>query len=111
MKNENQVQQGDIILEKVDRLPEGCKKVKRDKRGIIFAEGEVSGHYHGCTSECVEEMISPDGKRYYLNSGNKPEAIAHQEHGNVVIAPGVWLDLNGVKEYDYFLEMERKVVD
>lgn len=110
-KNENQAQQGDVILERVTKLPKGCKKIKMDNRGVVLAEGEVSGHYHGSTDSGIELLEAPDKKRYLVNSGTKSVSFKHQEHKPIHVPPGVWLDLGGVREYDYFQEMERKVVD
>jgi hypothetical protein len=44
--------QGDVLIRKVDRLPEGLTEVPRGSRGIVLAEGEATGHAH--VVECDE---------------------------------------------------------
>lgn len=107
---ENQLQQGDVILNRVSEIPEGTKKIT-DKRGVVLAEGEHTGHYHGITDSGVELLEDPKTKkRFVRNSSNKTVKLKHQEHNPVFVAPGMW-EIGGVKEYDYFQEMERQVVD
>jgi hypothetical protein len=39
--------QGDVLIRKVDALPDGLKEVPRDAQGrIVLAEGEATGHFH-----------------------------------------------------------------
>ena len=42
----NQLQQGDVLLKKINVIPSNAKKLKSDKRGFVLAEGESTGHYH-----------------------------------------------------------------
>ena len=104
-----QLQQGDVLLSKVKATPEGCKKIK-DKRGVVLAEGEHTGHYHGIDSGAIELLEAPDGTRFFVNSSNEPVTVTHQEHKPVTIDPGIW-QVGQVREYDWFQQMERTVVD
>lgn len=40
------VRQGDVILIPVDSTPDGVEPETKDKRGLVLAEGESSGHHH-----------------------------------------------------------------
>ena len=106
----NQNQQGDVLLKKVTELPKGVKEIKSDKRGVVLAEGETTGHYHGISEDGVALLECPKGKRYVKNSNSHSVNLTHQEHKPITVDPGIW-EIRIVREYDYFQEMERKVVD
>lgn len=102
----NNGQQGDVLLKRLDTLPDGeCKVISHGK--MVLAEGEVTGHYHG-----IEEVYSS-----LYQYGNvmvmdlKASAIlTHQEHGHIQVEAGIW-EVRRVQEYDYFSKMKRQVVD
>lgn len=109
--NKNHVQQGDVLLLKISKLPSNCKPVKQDSRGAVVAEGETTGHYHGCEDGGVAILEAPSGERYVVNETNETRTFKHQEHKPVSIEPNSAYRLGIVKEYDYFAEMQRRVVD
>lgn len=110
-KNENQNQQGDVLLLRVKKLPSGCKKVSCDKRGVVLAEGEHTGHHHRSNnSDGLALMEAPDGTRFLVNEGEGPAEITHEEHKPVTVNPGVW-QIGGVIEKDWFNDMVRQVID
>lgn len=99
-------QQGDVVLRRINKLPEGdCKIISHKK--LILAEGEVTGHYHG-----IEEPSS-----YLYQIGNtvvldlkETATLTHQEHNHITLEAGLW-EVGKVQEYDYFAQMKRNVVD
>lgn len=104
MKDQNQ--QGDVLMERVEILPEGCKKVERQDGLIVVMHGE-NGHTHAI--EDVDAMFyEKDGKHYLV--ATKPVNLVHEEHHTQTIEPGIW-EIWQVREYDYFQEMERTVRD
>lgn len=104
-----QLQQGDVILRRVTKSNlKGAIKLNPDQRGIVLAEGEVTGHYHAIENIDDAELYRIGEKM--LLSIKEPVELTHQEHGTVSITPGVW-EVGIVKEYDYFQEMERNVID
>jgi hypothetical protein len=107
--NENQNQQGDVLLEKIDKLPSGVQKVDTGKT-VILAEGETTGHYHGIEDKGVLLYNGTQGKRYVHNTTKKAVTLTHQEHKPITVDPGIW-EIGIVREHDYFQDMERKVVD
>lgn len=107
----NQKQQGDIILKKVNTLPKGCIKRKRDPRGIILGEGESHGHTHKFQyQDGVDIMDAPDGKHFLVNNTSDLIDFMHEEHKPFPVEPGIW-EFDNVREFDYLQEMERKVID
>ena len=104
-----QKQQGDVLLKKIESLPNGATKIKKDPRGVVLAEGEATGHFHGIQENGVH-LYKQNGEIFLVNESGKPVSIQHQEHKPVTVDPGVW-QIGIVKEYDYLQEMERKVVD
>lgn len=109
MKNK-MLQQGDVLLRPIEVAPKNCKEIK-DMRGVVLAEGEATGHYHGIEGcEGVALLEAPDNKRYLVNSTSKTVDLKHQEHKTIPVPPGVF-EIDQVREYDYFNEIERRVID
>lgn len=74
--------QGDILFERVDKIPEGAKQL--DHR--IVARGEATGHTH---------TITAPGRLWEWNGEVFVEApgevmVEHQEHGVGTLTPGIW---------------------
>ena len=110
MKNRNQIQQGDVLLEQVDSLPSGAKKQQREGR-LVIAEGEATGHAHvitdtGATIWTLEKNSVTD---MYVEV-ETPVTISHDEHKDLPIPPGIY-KVAGVREYDHLEKMARRVID
>ncbi len=106
-KNQNQIQQGDVLLRVVTVLPQGCKRLSHK----ILAHGE-SGNWHAFTpSSNVALMEAPDKTVFAVNEGDAPETLVHQEHKKVILQPGQVAEFGQVREYDWFSFMTRTVVD
>ena len=110
-----QLQQGDVLLRSINTLPDGCKAVQPDHRGIVLAEGEATGHYHGLTvgeelSGKLELLEAPDRTRYLRNGTGGPVTIRHAEHKPCEVPPGIW-QIGVVREKDWFADMVRPVMD
>jgi hypothetical protein len=106
-----QIQQGDVLLLRVSKLPAGAKRMAADKRGIVLAEGEHTGHHHRA-EDCggLALMEAPSGMRFMVNETDAPITIRHEEHKPVIVEPGIW-QIGQVQEKDWFNDMVRKVVD
>jgi hypothetical protein len=106
--NQTQIQQGDVTLKRLDRIPTGTrKKVKRTTRGIVLAEGEHTGHAH-VIEESEAELIQI-GERMILRL-EKSATIVHEEHKPITLEPGIY-EVGRVQEFDYFQQMARTVAD
>lgn len=109
--NKNHIQQGDVNFLKISKLPGNLKPVKQDARGAVVAEGETTGHYHGCDEGGVAILEAPTGERYVINETNEPRTFKHQEHEPVTIEPNGVYRIGIVREYDYWSLMQRRVID
>jgi hypothetical protein len=107
MKNKNQQQQGDIILNKIDKLPEGKKEVV--SRGNILVMHGESGHSHTIESDISDAELIRIGERILLRV-NTSVTLKHEEHRPFVIEPGIW-EVGQVVEKDWLADMVRPVVD
>ena len=106
--NPKQGQQGDITFEQIDELPTGAKPVSPKDGRFIIAEGETTGHSHSVTAEGCQ-LYELKGQ-LYLNVTMPVVYIDHQEHKQNLYKTGLY-KVGRVQEYDYFQEMERKVID
>lgn len=98
-------QQGDVILRKLEALPDGEQKVAATKR-CVLAHGE-SGHSHVVEDENAE--LIQIGERMLLRIPNQVEVV-HEEHKAHTLSPGIW-EIGRVQEYDYWSQMARPVQD
>ena len=103
MKNQLQLQQGDVLIRSVDSLPKHITK----KPHTIVAYGEVTGHKHEVMGDGVE-VFECDGVLYV--SAPHGGTIRHEEHHSIEIPPGYY-SIGIVREYDHFLEESRSVAD
>ena len=108
--NKNQLQQGDVLLKKVNiDIPAGTKRIK-DRRGIVLAEGEATGHYHGIDVDEDEAELIQIGEKMLLNVKAESVTLNHQEHHPITIDRGLW-EVGQVVEKDWLSGMVKKVVD
>ncbi len=103
----NQIQHGDVLLKRIDKLPKGVVEVPRKEGRIVVMEGEATGHHHVITAEPAT-LWEIKGDLYLEVTA--PVTITHEEHKELPIPKGIY-QIGRVKEYDYFSEMERVVQD
>ena len=109
------LQQGDVILKQISKIPERAKKVS----GNVLAEGEHTGHFHALCQKKVgfarQEKVRglsffKDDKGNSFVKLTEPLELLHQEHNPISVSPGVY-EIGIVKEYDHFAEGARNVAD
>lgn len=98
--------QGDVFFVRIQNVPRESKKVKRDERGFIIAEGEATGHAHVIHEDV--ELYEKDGVLFIKTA--KTVEVRHEEHLPVTLNPGIW-KVGIVREHDPFLEEIRIVRD
>lgn len=103
-----QLQQGDVLIEKVNLIPKVAKKKKSDRRGFVLAEGEHTGHFHAIADEEGVEMYEHEGTLFLKT--DKEVSLTHQEHNTITIDPGIY-KIGRVREMDYTQMMVRQVAD
>ena len=100
--NVNQIQQGDVGLERCE-IPAGAKK----STGRTVAWGEATGHHHTFTEESVE-LYEKDGVLYV--SAPSGGTLTHQTHKPVTVPPGTYR-YRPRFEQDHLADAARQVVD
>jgi hypothetical protein len=80
--------QGDVLIVAVDSIPKGAVEVPRSKRGVVLAEGEVTGHAHRIPSRSASLYRTEDDARFVRVMGPAPVALKHEEHTAIAIPPG-----------------------
>lgn len=103
--SKNTFQQGDVIGKRLDKMPEGERKTISLKK-LVLAHGE-SGHSH--VIEDDEAELIAIGEKMILKL-QREATLKHEEHKPIKLAPGIW-EIGRVKEYDYFQQMTRQVID
>jgi hypothetical protein len=109
MKKMIQLRQGDVQLQQVCKLPDGCTEIAPDGNRIVLAYGEVTGHAHAiydhidispaAADEIAENAIAraqskarlwvaPNGERYLQVS--KAVTLKHEEHTSHALQPGIY---------------------
>ena len=101
------LRQGDVLLIPIRDIPTSTK-VTRDKRGVILAEGEVTGHFHGIKSRSATLYRTEMDERFLRVMGPAPVALAHQEHTTVKIPMG---NYQVIIHHEYQPEAIRRVED
>jgi len=101
------IQQGDVILKRITKIPEGSNEVKRKNKAVVLAEGEHTGHAHRIFD--VDAMFYEKDGKFYLKNEN-PVTLSHEEHKAFIIEPGIW-EVGQVREKDWISGMVRVVAD
>jgi len=106
-----QARQGDILIVMVRELPVGATPRQRTGRGVVLAEGEVTGHAHYITGKRVMHYDAPNaaaaarqlladvGLTVEFESATRAAfldveeaaTVCHEEHGAIVLPPGKYV--------------------
>lgn len=85
-----QVRQGDVLLQPVDRIPEGAVEITGP---IVLAYGEVTGHAHAIRLPEIERhkvrYWSAGAERFLQVMERIEIPLSHEEHGPIVLEPGI----------------------
>lgn len=104
---------GDILIRRVDAVPtEGVMPAGPDKRGLVLAEGEVTGHAHTIArpTEGQNILVSTDqaeALKMWLTL-DAPAELQHQEHATITLPPG---DYEVIRQVEYEAGELRNVAD
>lgn len=90
-KPEPWARQGDVLICVIEAIPTNVSEVPRTERGVVLAEGEVTGHAHRIMSRHATLYRSETDARYMRVGGTAPVALGHEEHTAVEIPPGDYL--------------------
>ncbi len=100
--------QGDVLIVAIAEIPSKVTEVARTKRGVVLAEGEVTGHAHRIPSRSAKLFRTEDDARFLRVTGTAPVGLQHEEHGTVALPPG---DYRVSIHREYTPEAIRNVVD
>ena len=86
--NADLIRQGDVLVQRVDAIPDGCTELPRDAGRIVLAYGEVTGHAHAIHERDVT-MLRAANADVYLRVV-EPSMLRHEEHTHIAIPPGLY---------------------
>jgi hypothetical protein len=94
-----QFRQGDVLIAKTDRIPDGLTEVPRDNGRVILAYGEATGHAHAVVgdAELLGADIAEMDRRFLRVLGEGAEVV-HDEHDPIALPPGDY-EVIGQREY------------
>ncbi len=105
-----QIQQGDVLLQQVSGIPQGAVRARQQGK-LVVARGEQTGHSHIIDSDkATLWSLTKNGATEPYLEVQAPVTIVHDEHKPLPIPPGIYR-VGRVKEFDYFEEMERRILD
>lgn len=110
--NPDQIQQGDVTLELIDKLPEGVKVRPRSADGTVnLSMGSRGGHRHYFDSPDITVFDGEDGQVFAQNLSPETIELKHTAtHKPLYVKPGVHR-VGGLNEMDHVAKMKRQVVD
>jgi len=95
------VRQGDLLIVRVEELPENS--VLQNHR--VLAEGEATGHMHELDSG---ELYEKSGTLYFRVPEDQKTTLTHQEHGPITFESGVY---KVIRQREYEPRGWRRVAD
>ena len=94
--------QGDVLIQRIDQEPHGLTPVARDAGRIVLAYGEATGHAHAILDrDCA--LLTADvltETERILRVGTGGATVVHEEHGPIVLEPGVYRVIRQVEWSD-----------
>lgn len=104
------LQQGDVLVVRVNALPAGAERTMPDESGrYVLVRGEHTGHAHWVSdSNGVEVSVTPQG-RHFLKVLSVIE-LYHDTHLPQIILPGLY-EVERVREIDPFTMVASSVKD
>jgi len=98
--------QGDVVIIAMAKLPDGVEQ----KADNVLAEGEATGHAHRIKDPSTAKLfVAPQGL-LFVNVNAPTATITHEEHADITLPRGVF-EIKIQREYDWFNEEVRSVVD
>lgn len=110
MTNPFIVAQGDVLVQRIEALPEQRIPVAPENGRLVLAHGEATGHHHSFALSDRVALFREDGagSGLFLSMTEAPAALEHQEHGTIQIPPGTY---RVTRQRTYVAGMARLVAD
>jgi hypothetical protein len=104
---------GEVILMKVNKMPEGLKRVNLFKEGCYkLADSEVTSNFHLLEDKPGVELFEDSNGVLWLKNDVPCDVFCaiKERHDNITLEPGIW-EIDRAQEYDYMTDLNRKVSD
>ncbi len=103
----NSARQGDVYVIGINDIPKNYTEIKEDeKKGIILAHGEVTGHAHAIKNTYGIKMVASNEKTFLMAIKNFE--VTHEEHYKFNMPFG---NYRVIKQKEYIQKTEREVTD
>jgi hypothetical protein len=79
--------QGDILIRKIDKLPDDLSDAKTEENRIVLAYGEATGHAHAIHSKNVLFLTDKKTGKFFLIV-KKESTLVHEEHSKIILPIG-----------------------
>lgn len=99
--------QGDVLVEKVNKMPKNVEKIEIEKNRIVLAYGESTGHAHAIHSKNVIMIKCKETNAVFLIVQKECELV-HEEHSTIKLPVG---DYKVTRQREYSPERIRYVAD
>jgi len=100
--------QGDVLITRIEGVPEGVATVPREDGKLVLAHGEASGHAHVVEGEA--QLLAADIgdlEERFLHLEEEARLV-HDEHESITLPPG---DYRVVRQSEYTPATPRFVAD
>jgi hypothetical protein len=84
--------QGDVLIARIDTMPEGVELVGCDGGRVILAYGEVTGHAHAVEGDVAlfaAADVSELEERFLRVE--REARVVHEEHDAITLPPGIYV--------------------
>ena len=99
--------QGDVLIQRVAKLPAKLTAIPREDGKVVLAHGEVTGHSHAI-AEAGVKFGRDDSGATYLEIADALAMLTHQEHGTIELPQGAY---RVTRQREYSPEAIRNVAD
>ena len=107
MKKQKMYRQGDVLIEKVAKLPPNLNLQKATNGRIILALGEATGHHHSLAADPADWWKQDKTGEQFLTV-KEATTVEHQEHAPITLPPG---NYRVRRQREYTPEVIRNVRD
>lgn len=108
MKNKTTYRQGDVLIQRISKIP--ADAIKQSAKGrIILALGEATGHHHSLEEDAADWWKGKDeaiGEQFIELKA--PAEVTHQEHAPIPLPAGKY---RVIQQREYSPEEIRNVAD
>ena len=102
--------QGDVLIKRIEKLPEELVTIAPEAKGLVLAHGEVTGHAHAVADTNAAKLFWNKALTQMFLLVETPTEVSHDEHSAIALEPGVY-EVIRQREYSYWDDKVRQVVD